>query len=78
MRAAFSKDRLFLGRSANGASTSASTAGNAGIGVDHELAIAFADSVDGTLICASTASDALFTDNVRHSKSTSTNISHIL
>ena len=58
--------RLFLGRSADGANTCASTAGDAGIGVDNELAIAFADSVDGALICTGTASDAFFTDNVRH------------
>jgi hypothetical protein len=60
--------RLSLGGSANGAHTCASAAGNAGIGVDHELAIAFADSVDGALICTGTTCDTFFTDNVRHSK----------
>ena len=56
--------KLSLGRSANGAGARARTAGNAGIGVDHVLAVALADRVHRALFRARTASDALVTDNV--------------
>ena len=67
METAF-EDSLFLGRGADGAGARASSAGNAGIRVDHILAIAFADRADGALFRTCTASNALITDNKCHNK----------
>jgi len=55
----------FLG-SANRAGTCASAAGDAGIGIDDELAIAFGNSINRAFASASAASDAFISDNVRH------------
>ena len=64
----FFKDRLSLGGSANGANACASTAGDAGIGVDHELAFAFADSGNGALFCACAACNTVVIDYICHDK----------
>ena len=56
---------LFLG-SANGASAFASTAGDALIGVDNVLAVAFGDRANGALGLASTAHDAFIADLISH------------
>jgi len=55
----------FLG-SADRAGTCASAAGDAGIGIDDKLAIAFGNSINRAFASASAASDAFISDNVRH------------
>ena len=55
----------FLG-STNGAGASASAAGDAGIRIDHVLAIAFADGVHGTLFRAGAARDAIVINPVSY------------
>ena len=59
-------NRLCLGGRAHGADTGASTAGNAGIGVDFELAIALGDGGNGTLGSARATGDALVADRICH------------
>jgi len=68
--------RLFLDGSTNGAAASAGTAGNAGISVDHVLAIALRDSGNGAIRSAGTASDAFVSNFVCHNSNTSINILH--
>jgi hypothetical protein len=57
---------LFGSRSVHGASVRASAAIDAGIRVDHILAVALRDRVHGAAIRASAASDAFISDNVSH------------
>lgn len=58
---------LFSGiGSANGASRSASTAVDAVVSVDDELAVLFGNSANGAFICASAASDAFIGNLVSH------------
>ena len=58
--------RSGLGRRAHGADAGASAAGNAGIGIDVELAVALRDGGNGTLFCARAARDALVADCICH------------
>ena len=55
-----------LGGSANGARSGAGAAGDAGVSVDHILAIAFGDGGNGTFLCARATGDALVTDLICH------------
>ena len=57
---------LRLGRSANGANARASTAGNAGVSVDHKLAGAFADGGNVTFLGAGAAGHTFVTDRICH------------
>ena len=57
---------LCLGGRAHGTYTRAGTAGNAGVGIDHKLAIAFADGGNRTLLGASAARNTFITDNKSH------------
>lgn len=62
--------RLFGSRSLYGASTPASTALNALVGIDNILAVLFGNSAYRANISAGTATDALFgIDNIRHNYS---------
>lgn len=59
--------KLFCGvGSTNGASGSASSAIDAIIGVDDELAVLFGNSADGAFIGASAASDAIVGNLISH------------
>ena len=60
--------RLFGSRSLYGASTLASTALNALVGIDNILAVALCDAAYGTFVCASTACDAIIGNLICHSK----------
>ena len=53
--------------SANRATVCAGTAADAGISIDHELTVTFADGTDGTSIRTSAARNAIRTDFVCHS-----------
>lgn len=62
--------KLFGSRSLYGASTLASTALNALVGIDNILAVLFGNSAYRANISAGTAADALFgIDNIRHNYS---------
>jgi len=52
--------------SVNRTSTGASTTVQARLSVDYELAVTLADSLNGTLGCTSTASDAIISNLVSH------------
>jgi hypothetical protein len=60
---------LLRGRSANGASVCTSTALDAGISVDHELAVALRDGLYGALTGAGAASDAFVRNLISHGMS---------
>src|SRR5699024_1515230 len=53
-------------RSANRASTGASAAINAGIGIDHIFAVALRDGSDGTFTGAGAAVNAFIVDDIGH------------
>jgi hypothetical protein len=60
--------QLVLGRSADRANARASAALNAGIRIDHILAIALRDRVHRALACAGAAADALIRNFICHKK----------
>jgi hypothetical protein len=60
------KEKLAFLDSLNGALVSASTAGNAGVGVDDVLAFAFGNSLNGALIGAGAASNTSVRNDVSH------------
>ena len=60
--------RSGLDRSANGAHARAGAAGDAGIGVDHKLAVAFADGGNRTFLGAGAAGDTFISDYISHDK----------
>ena len=69
--------KLCLLRSTNRAHRSASAALDAGISIDHILAVAFGNSVYGAAISAGAACDAGIINYISHSYSLHTFISHI-
>lgn len=64
-RFVFALRSAFLG-SANRTGAGASAARDAGIGIDHILAIAFRDCADRAFACACATGDAFISDNIRH------------
>ena len=58
--------KLALRNGVNGAGTSAGTAVDASIGVDHHLGIAHSDSADGAGTLTSAAADASVGNDVSH------------
>ena len=62
----FHSNTLRLGRSANRAGFRASAALNAGVRIDHVLAVAFRDRAHGALGRAGTTGDALIRNLICH------------